>query len=48
MVEADETVEALGLKDKILISIDNGGRDRTDEYHYFRRELLLAKSLESF
>jgi predicted alpha/beta superfamily hydrolase len=34
---ADEAVEKLQLNSKILVSIDNGGKYRTEEYHYFKK-----------
>lgn len=34
---ADEAAEGLKIEDKILVSIDNGGRYRTEEYHYFKK-----------
>ncbi len=42
---ADEIAEQLGLEDRILVSIDNGGRNRTEEYHYFKKGKQLAKEL---
>lgn len=42
---ADETSEALELEDKILVSIDNGGRYRTEEYHYFKKGKAFAEEI---
>ena len=42
---ADEAIELLGVEDKILISVDNGGRSRTEEFHYFKKRKKFAEEL---